>query len=285
MIPYSEIFYSIQGEGLRSGRPSIFLRLWGCNLECGGFHQANPKDQNTWILPQLYDEVPKRLEDIPVFEYGCDSSYSWSKHFRQLMKKESAETVVAEIKKILPHNTWGDVELVVTGGEPLMNQKAIIELLQYMQRTWDYPAAITFETNGTYAIGKDLNAELKAVPPECPITVSISFKLETVTGETSDKAFKPEIIKSFVDEYMWDILLKPVVIDTEECWQELDHKISKIENITNVPLNIMVMPCGATIDQQRETGYMESIAVKALQRGWGVTIRAHVFIFGNKIST
>lgn len=30
----SEIFYSIQGEGTRSGLPCVFIRLQGCNLRC-----------------------------------------------------------------------------------------------------------------------------------------------------------------------------------------------------------------------------------------------------------
>ena len=33
-LKISEIFYSIQGEGVDMGIPTIFLRLFGCNLRC-----------------------------------------------------------------------------------------------------------------------------------------------------------------------------------------------------------------------------------------------------------
>jgi len=34
-LKISEIFASIQGEGIRQGEPTIFVRLAGCNLKCG----------------------------------------------------------------------------------------------------------------------------------------------------------------------------------------------------------------------------------------------------------
>lgn len=34
MLQLSEVFYTIQGEGLWSGTPAVFVRLAGCNLAC-----------------------------------------------------------------------------------------------------------------------------------------------------------------------------------------------------------------------------------------------------------
>ena len=34
MSTINEIFYTIQGESLKSGRPCIFIRFAGCNLKC-----------------------------------------------------------------------------------------------------------------------------------------------------------------------------------------------------------------------------------------------------------
>jgi 7-carboxy-7-deazaguanine synthase len=34
LIPIVEVFYSLQGEGLRSGEATVFVRLAGCNCDC-----------------------------------------------------------------------------------------------------------------------------------------------------------------------------------------------------------------------------------------------------------
>ena len=98
---YSEIFRSIQGEGHYTGVPTAWIRFFGCNLECSGFGQENPKDPSTYVLP--YEKIDTTnitsVEELPVFKYGCDSSYSWSKKFAKIQKKGTPEEVAEKIKR------------------------------------------------------------------------------------------------------------------------------------------------------------------------------------------
>jgi len=80
-LKYSEIFYSIQGEGRYVGVPSVFLRVFGCNFECTGFGQS--RDKSEWIPKEEMvhsKDFPeaKTLDELPVPDIGCDSSFSWS---------------------------------------------------------------------------------------------------------------------------------------------------------------------------------------------------------------
>ncbi len=80
-VAYSEIFHSIQGEGKYTGVPTAWLRFFLCNLQCDGFMQKDPTNPDTYELPYLNIDPQEfeSLEDLPVFNKGCDSSYSWSK--------------------------------------------------------------------------------------------------------------------------------------------------------------------------------------------------------------
>ena len=96
---YSEIFRSIQGEGHYTGVPTAWLRFFGCNLQCNGFGQENPKDPSTYKLPYEQIDVTNitSVEELPVFKYGCDSSYSWSKKFAKIQKKGTPEEVAEKL--------------------------------------------------------------------------------------------------------------------------------------------------------------------------------------------
>jgi 7-carboxy-7-deazaguanine synthase len=56
----NEIFYSIQGEGMLVGVPSIFLRLVGCNLRCSFCDTKYAYEQGTEMsIQEILDEIKK----------------------------------------------------------------------------------------------------------------------------------------------------------------------------------------------------------------------------------
>ena len=62
----SEIFKSIEGEGLRTGLPAVFIRLHGCNLRCSycdSMYAVEGSDYRQMSVAQVLDAV-KEYGDI-----------------------------------------------------------------------------------------------------------------------------------------------------------------------------------------------------------------------------
>lgn len=55
-LTVNEIFYSLQGEGARSGEASVFVRLTKCNLACS-FCDTDFADGEDLSLAQIYDKI------------------------------------------------------------------------------------------------------------------------------------------------------------------------------------------------------------------------------------
>ncbi len=117
----SELFYSIQGEGVTTGMPSIFIRFPGCNLICGG-HNAT-------------------LVKSGLATWHCDSEKIW-KESKEWTEQELLDWFSPYIKSI--HG--GDVRIIFTGGEPLLkhNYENILKIKKLIGRM-----DCEVETNGT----------------------------------------------------------------------------------------------------------------------------------------
>jgi len=106
VLKVSEVFTSIQGEGVTAGVPSTFVRLATCNLQC------------TW----------------------CDTKYTWD-WTRFDPKKEITlvedDVLLAQIEA---------QNVVVTGGEPLLQQGALVPFCESLVAR---ACRIEVETNGT----------------------------------------------------------------------------------------------------------------------------------------
>jgi len=53
----SEIFYSIQGEGIYVGYPQVFIRFWGCNLANCRFCDTQGQEFKEYTVEELIDEM------------------------------------------------------------------------------------------------------------------------------------------------------------------------------------------------------------------------------------
>ena len=104
-----EIFHSIQGEGISTGVPSVFLRLATCNLKC------------RW----------------------CDTKYTWDwSNFNY-----ATEVVELDTSELLSKiQSFKCTHVVITGGEPLLQQAELEPLIESLA---EYGFSFEIETNGT----------------------------------------------------------------------------------------------------------------------------------------
>ena len=291
---YSEIFHSIQGEGHYTGVPTAWIRFFLCNLQCSGFGQIDPTNPDTYDLPFLDYDVSqvKRVEDLPVWEKGCDSSYTWAKKYKHLMGQETPEVLANKIVDILKTDSNPDGKflhpmskqrqhLCFTGGEPLMvtGQAASVGIYNELLKQGNLPESMTFETNGTQKLKQEFKDWATGIDQE--VFFSCSPKLFTVSGEQSKKAIIPEVVGEY-RQVSKAGQLKFVVGDDRKQWEELENTVRKFREV-GIDWPVWIMPTGAREEEQ--TASAGKVAEEAFKRGYNVSARVHVYLFGNAIGT
>ena len=282
-LKVAEIFYSIQGEGRFMGVPSVFLRTFGCNFTCSGF--GMPKG----VASTERDEIAKNIQlykdykELPLVSTGCDSYASWDPRFKDLSPLLTTEAITDRIMQLLPNNEWGDVHLVITGGEPLLGwQKSYPSLLED-ERTRGKLKEITFETNGTQRLNvgfsEYLFTEFTRVGRDYDrLTFSVSPKL-SVSGEKWEDAIKPEVVKEYQD--VGYTYLKFVVAndqDVEEAEQAVnEYRKAKFSG------PVYIMPCGG--EEEMYNRHKTKVAELAMKKGWRYSDRLQIPLFKNAWGT
>ena len=105
----NEIFYAPQGEGLRAGSPSIFVRFTGCNLQCRRDNGAG---------------------------FDCDTEFSSG---IEMTKDE----LLSKIKNLSLECKW----IVFTGGEPSLQLNKNLDLIPMLVNEGFFIAIETNGTN------------------------------------------------------------------------------------------------------------------------------------------
>jgi len=291
---YSEIFHSIQGEGHYTGVPTAWIRFFLCNLQCNGFGQIDPTNPETYELPFEDFDVSSvsRVEDLPVWDKGCDSSYTWAKKFKSLMGYETPTTLANKIVDAIKtdSNPQGlflhpgskqHQHLCFTGGEPLMPQAqvAVVGIYNELQKQNNLPGSMTFETNGTQSLRPQFVEWAKSIDTE--IFFSCSPKLFTVSGEKTEKAIRPDVVQEYY-QLSKQGQLKFVVGEADREWDEMEQAVEKFRS-AGVDWPVWIMPVGAREEEQTQGA--GKVAQKAFKKGYNVAARVHVYLFGNAIGT
>ena len=111
-IKLSGIFHSVQGEGLNAGVPMVFIRLYGCNLQC------------SW----------------------CDTGYSPEAR-KGVLVKDISQNYVTTLGEIIEKvDEYGCPNVIITGGEPFFQASQLYQLILMLKTSTDRKVII--ETNG-----------------------------------------------------------------------------------------------------------------------------------------
>ena len=137
MYNVKEIFRSIQGEGHKTGKESVFIRFTGCNLWNG--------------------KVENRLKAVCDF---CDTDFIGIDG--ENGGKYNLYDLVEKVEKVWESSfTLKNKYVILTGGEPLLQvDHALVNLLKKKKYT------VALETNGS--IATDINFDWICVSPKDP---------------------------------------------------------------------------------------------------------------------
>lgn len=163
--PVNEIFETIQGEGVYTGTPAVFIRLQGCDVGCPWCDT-----KHTWVPNGKYKVISikeKKLEP------------EWAEM-----------TVDAICKKLL---TLRPVHVVITGGEPLMHDlNPLLKMLIKLRYT------VQIETSGAYLL-PNYTTHLTVSPK---INMPGGFKLNRVTLSCASEFKMPVGKQEDIDKFI-----------------------------------------------------------------------------------
>ena len=294
-ITYTEIFYSLQGEGRWAGVPSIFFRTFGCNFRCRKF--ARPRDERieghnpevTDII-RMVEQDPdkyKEFKNLPLVTTGCDTYASIYPEFKRFNQQADVYTIADEINALLPRGTWDQeysdqIHFIITGGEPLLGYQQLYPTLLELLRQKGL-RDVTIETNGSqflYSQVRDylFNDWTRVGRDYDRLTFSVSPKLPC-SGERWEDAIQPKVVKEY--EMVGYTYLK-FVVSTREDVADAERAVAEYRE-AGFGGPIYLMPAGGV--PQVYNLNVQEVARLAMERGWRYSPRLQVDIWRNEWGT
>lgn len=220
--------------------------IFGPTIQGEGIHLGKPA-------------IFMRLAGCNLACVWCDTPYTWDwKNYdpREEIDMVSVWLVVSSLQALAKDT--GVKHLVITGGEPLLQWQQLLYICQTLRKQGWY---IEIETAGTVAPNTAELADLFNVSP----------KLAN-SGNPIEKRYKPDAIAWF--QRTGRAAFKFVIANADDLY-EVDQLVLR-HNLSN----IILMPEGRTaIDLQERAKWLAPLAI---ERGWRITSRLHVEIWGNE---
>jgi 7-carboxy-7-deazaguanine synthase len=117
LLPLVEVFYSLQGEGRRTGQATIFVRFAGCNLACE-FCDTDFRVQETYTVDALAAEIARVGEGC---HWVCFTGGEPTIHdLKALCERLHTEgySLQMETNGTRPHPEWGIDHVTVSPKQP-----------------------------------------------------------------------------------------------------------------------------------------------------------------------
>jgi 7-carboxy-7-deazaguanine synthase len=190
----------------------------------------------------------------------CDTPYtSWEPEGTHEPWKELAERILA-----------CDCEhIVITGGEPML-QPDIVPLTERLVRAG---RVVTIETAGT--VHRPAQAALMSISPKRPNSTPTDPLWSPRHEALRDRT---DLVARMTREYRYQL---KYVIDTPADVADVEAHVAQIGGVS--PDRVFLMPQGIDADELREkTGWLHN---EAARRGYSVSPRLHIELFGNRRGT
>jgi len=225
------VFFAEQGEGRTAGEPAVFFRLHHCNLNCA------------W----------------------CDTPYAWKTN-----EERERWSMDEAVRKICEEWKKGGVKnkpprLVITGGEPLLQQSAILELLKRPElKDWK----MEIETNGTITPSKEFHADVQ---------FNCSPKLEN-SGLSKIRRLNPEALFELAKRNTYFKFVVKNEEDIDELIKSYDPYIFSVQKN-----RIFISPEGITADALDDV--IAKIIWRVAKEGYNLGDRLQIRKHGDKRCT
>lgn len=199
------VFYTLQGEGVTMGEPAVFLRTHVCNLRCtwcDAWYTWNPQTPEFWTEPQ----------DLDIGQVADMVENAWA-----------------------PTDTRIQKRLIITGGEPMIQQEQIIKLMDELNDYEEKPQwTFEIETNGTI------------MPDDRLIEAGVQFNCSPKLSNSLNgvrSRIRPDVIKRLAEG---NTRFKFVVMSNEDL-DEIER--DWVDGIGIHPEQVILMPQGVTAEE------------------------------------